>query len=290
MEDFCNSIAAGILRVSMHVLLTVSRPRFWIYLLGPYVIGAVAAMGQGGSLSWTGLFFALYFTYPANLLIYGVNDVFDADTDALNEKKQGYESRFHDSHYRSLFTVLFILHGIFLPFLFLSSPLAASFLALFLFLGIFYSAPPLRLKARPFLDAASNVLYIMPGLFSYVLFGGDSFVLPIIFAAFLWAMAMHAYSAVPDIAADTRAGIATIATTLGARVTLLMCFVFYVTAGVLTAWFVHPLGWLGVLVYGGLMILSLRAKNHTELFALYRRFPLVNTLMGALLFFIVFFQ
>lgn len=272
----------------MYPLLTVSRPRFWIYVFGPYLIGSIAALVHGGVFSWLGMVFAVYFTFPANLLIYGINDVFDAETDALNEKKKGYESRFSSLQYRSLFFTLLILHLLFLPALFFVPFSALVFLLAFLVLGIFYSAPPLRFKARPFFDAASNVLYVMPGLFAYALFGGVSYAWPLVLAAFLWSMAMHAYSAVPDIAADMRAGISTIATTLGDRVTLIVCFFLYVFSGLLTALFFDGiLGFLGVTVYGGLMLLSLRAKNHAELFSLYRRFPLVNTVMGALLFFAV---
>lgn len=35
--------------------------------------------------------YLLYFLFPANLLVYGVNDIADEDTDILNAKKQGYE-------------------------------------------------------------------------------------------------------------------------------------------------------------------------------------------------------
>jgi 4-hydroxybenzoate polyprenyltransferase len=34
------------------------------------------------------LAFALYFTFPANLFVYGVNDFADYDTDKFNSKKQ----------------------------------------------------------------------------------------------------------------------------------------------------------------------------------------------------------
>jgi 4-hydroxybenzoate polyprenyltransferase len=42
----------------------------------------------------SGVFLArlVYFTLPANLLIYGVNDIADYDTDKNNPKKQSYES------------------------------------------------------------------------------------------------------------------------------------------------------------------------------------------------------
>ena len=35
-----------------------------------------------------------YFLLPANVLLYGVNDVFDADIDAENSKKEGRELRY----------------------------------------------------------------------------------------------------------------------------------------------------------------------------------------------------
>lgn len=275
----------------MHAFLTISRPRFWVYLLGPYVLGAVAALhaGESGYLLG-GLLWGLYFTLPANALIYGVNDLFDRETDAMNEKKQGYETVFDPSHRRRFFSFLIFLHLPFFFFIPLLSFSALFFSALFLFLGIFYSAPPLRFKVRPFLDSLSNVLYVLPGCVAYAAFGGSHYAWPLVVAAGLWAMAMHAYSAVPDIVADTRAGIATIATVLGGHRTLLMCLGLYVLSGVLTAWMFHPVGLLGVLTYSVLMLVSLRAKNHAQLFAVYRIFPLVNTLMGAVLFFAILFQ
>ena len=36
--------------------------------------------------------FVVYFLIPANILIYGINDIFDYDTDKLNPKKGTYEA------------------------------------------------------------------------------------------------------------------------------------------------------------------------------------------------------
>lgn len=44
---------------------------------------------------------------------------------------------------------------------------------------------------------------------------------------------MHAYSAIPDIQADQKAGIATVATVLGARWTSRYCIFLYVASGIL---------------------------------------------------------
>ena len=71
-------------------LLKTSRPRFWIYLIGPILIAFAASGLQFSPLL---ILLGLYATLPANLLIYGVNDIFDRDTDALNAKKSGYERR-----------------------------------------------------------------------------------------------------------------------------------------------------------------------------------------------------
>ena len=79
--------------MSITKLLRISRPRFWIYLLGPYLIGSILAF-EPMQIIWQWQFWLgfVYFTLPANLLIYGVNDIFDYETDKLNPKKQNYEA------------------------------------------------------------------------------------------------------------------------------------------------------------------------------------------------------
>ena len=58
-------------------LLKVSRPRFWIYIFGPYIVGLIAGVeNKTELLSLLYLLFGIYFLYPANLLIYGVNDIY----------------------------------------------------------------------------------------------------------------------------------------------------------------------------------------------------------------------
>ena len=75
--------------MKLSYLLKISRPRFWIYLLGPYLIGIIAATDTVDILYtipfWIGF---LYFLFPANLLIYGANDISDYQTDQHNQKKQ----------------------------------------------------------------------------------------------------------------------------------------------------------------------------------------------------------
>src|SRR6476469_2644537 len=96
-------------------LLRVSRPRFWIYIFGPYLVGvAAAAVGRADFLRTDAIIYALYFLLPANLLIYGVNDIFDYETDRLNPKKEGYEELVYPSRRGGLITAILILN---IPFM-----------------------------------------------------------------------------------------------------------------------------------------------------------------------------
>lgn len=273
-------------------LLKVSRPRFWPYLCGPFVVGLIAA-GTVEATSTKLLLVAmgLYFTFSANLLIYGINDVYDYETDKNNPKKQGYEALVTPKQHNFLASAIAVSNFPFLlPFLFWGSIAASAriSLALFLFFGVAYSAPPIRAKVRPVLDTLFNSLYVFPALVSYGLVT-NSWPSPKLFiAAVLWCMAMHAYSAVPDISADKKAKLSTIATLLGARGTLLFCFVCYMAAAVLSY---GVLGWFSVVfgaIYMAMMVRSLTLPTRDNVFKLYKWFPTLNLIVGFSLFWWVY--
>jgi 4-hydroxybenzoate polyprenyltransferase len=288
-------------------LIKISRPRFWIYLLGPFMLGwAIHIPAQDFwlvlSLTWPALsVFGYHFTFASNLLLYGVNDMFDYETDRLNPKKQNYEGLVLPEERPRLVYLILVAHAPIisylwfwwksaelLPSLFNSFVTFAILSLLFILLAIGYSAPPIRAKARPFWDSLFNVLYVVPGLIGYLL-AADIATLqwPLVLAACLWCIAMHAYSAVPDIESDTQAGLSTIATALGKTRTLWFCLVCYAAAALLS---VSALKWLAYLLgatYLVLMGLSLKTKNNPDLFRYYKLFPFINTLAGAALFFFI---
>ncbi len=73
-------------------VLRISRPRFWIYELGPYMIGVLGAILTSQQSRetinlWRVFLFGFYFLIPANIWIYGINDIYDYETDKLNPKK-----------------------------------------------------------------------------------------------------------------------------------------------------------------------------------------------------------
>ena len=276
----------------MKKFLTISRPRFWIYVAGPFWLCA-AILYPSIHNTLQGIVFLLYFTFPANILIYGINDIYDTETDVLNDKKSSYEQVLQKSDQKKLLWVIlitnipFILYGLFV----LPVPALVS-LILFILLAWQYSATPLRAKAIPFVDSiVSGLLYIVPAgvAWGIITHSYPSF-LPML-AGFLWSYAMHLYSAVPDINADKAAHIKTGANLLGKNPTLILCGVLYLSSAIIAFIYIKFFAVIAALAYLYLIGISISKKNPEGVLAVYKIFPLLNTCIGAMLFFqILFFK
>jgi len=264
-------------------LFKISRPRFWIYILGPYVIGVLAASPVGNWPLVVAL--SIYFTLPANLLIYGVNDIFDYETDKHNPKKEAYETLVKPKDQQLLWRWIAITNTPFLLVLPFVGNNGRWGFAGFLFFSVFYSMPPIRAKVRPLIDSIFNTLYIFPGVVGYAVVAKSLPSFELCLAATFWCMAMHAYSAVPDSEADKKAKIATIATQLGKVNTLIFCLVCYAFAAGLS---IATLGLFSIVagsLYGFMIILTLQTRSSKGVMRLYSLFPGINMTVGMLLFF-----
>jgi 4-hydroxybenzoate polyprenyltransferase len=264
---------------TVRYLLTLSRPRFWLYLAGPVIVGVTAAATTPAAL-FDPLAVALfvYFLLPANLFLYGVNDVFDADVDAENPKKEDREARWQGG--RSVVAAV-VVSGLLGAGLFAVTPaLAWPYLAGFFVLAVGYSAPPLRFKTTPFLDSASNGLYILPGAAVYAALSGTHPPLPALAGAWLWTMGMHTFSAVPDIEPDREAGIKTTATVLGEERTYAYCGAAWLGAAVAFAPVDARVSVL-LLAYPVVVFVLYWSDVPTE--RAYWWYPALNTLVGMIL-------
>ena len=214
------------IKSELKYILKLSRPRFWLYLAGPAILGLVLGAENISQLyNFENILIFLYFLIPANIMLYGVNDYFDRDVDEGNPKKEDKEEKYRDNKFTDL-TIGFST-ALIIPVA-LNLPLEAFPLILaFLFLSVFYSAPPLRFKARPFMDSLSNGLYILPLAITYTAVTQTLPPVTIFVAGWLWTMAMHTYSAIPDIEPDRKAGIQTTATFLGRKNTYIYCTVIW---------------------------------------------------------------
>jgi 4-hydroxybenzoate polyprenyltransferase len=273
----------------------LSRPRFWVYLFGPYIVGVAAAYNQLGfeTVNEVSILLAgLFFLFPANLFIYGVNDLYDYETDKNNPKKKSYETLIAPINRRFFINVLsaFMIPFVaVLSYLFVANDLyiAVWSLILFLFFGAGYSTPPIRAKTKPFLDSFFNILYIFPGFVGYSIMLNAWPSPQIILAATAWVMAMHAFSAVPDIKSDKKAKINTIATVLGKKNTIILCEALYIASAALTFSYLGYLSFVIGFVYIYLMVLAYNSITEEKLFRIYKVFPKINLVVGAILFFAV---
>lgn len=270
--------------MTLRDVIKTSRPHFWMYEGATFALIGVLAGASSITqlLSPLVLLFTFYFLIPANILIYGINDIYDYGTDLLNPKKVSYEGLITPEKRKSLYTWIVLSTLPFLFFVPLHTPTLISFI-LFMFFAVFYSAKPIRAKGIPFLDSFFSAgHYVATGVFGYYLAGGIGIPTAGIIAGMLWAMAMHAYSAVPDIQADTKAGINTIATTLTKKGTLFLCLcLFGISAFVISGTF-QTIASIGALTYGILMYKSFDTTDE-KLFSLYTYFPYINASIGALI-------
>ena len=215
-------------------LLIASRPVSWINTAYPFAAAYVMTTRE---VDLTLVLGTLFFLVPYNLAMYGINDVFDYESDLRNPRKGGAHGAVLDRRMHRV--TLWASALLCLPFVaylvVIGSAVSWLILAASLFFVVFYSAPPLRLKERPFLDSVtSSIHFFSPAVYGLVLAGAAwTPALVALIAAFaLWGVASHAFGAVQDVVADREAGIASIATARGARWTVRFALACYAAAGV----------------------------------------------------------
>jgi 4-hydroxybenzoate polyprenyltransferase len=213
-----------------------SRPVSWINTAYPFALTYLLLARPVDPLAL--VVGTAYFLVPYNLAMYGVNDVFDYESDLRNPRKGGVEGTVLAPRWHRPILIAALVSNV--PFLvalvLLGGPASWLVLAISVFAVIAYSAPRLRFKERPVLDSVtSSTHFVSPAVYAVALAGvaPDARTVLLLAAFFCWGMASHAFGAVQDIPADREAGIGSVATVLGARTTVLIAFVLYAAAGVL---------------------------------------------------------
>jgi 4-hydroxybenzoate polyprenyltransferase len=219
----------------LRALFVASRPLSWVNTAFPFAAAYLITTGSIGPVLVVG---TIYFLIPYNLAMYGINDVFDYESDLHNPRKGGVEGALLDRRlHRATLIAAAATNIPFLVFLVVvGSPLSWLVLAISVFAVIAYSAPVLRFKERPFLDSfTSSIHFVSPALYGLVL-AGARFTpqLWLLLGAFLlWGIASHAFGAVQDVMADREGGIASVATVIGAQATVRLSVLGYLAAGIL---------------------------------------------------------
>jgi 4-hydroxybenzoate polyprenyltransferase len=216
-------------------LLLSSRPLSWVNTAFPF---AAAYLVTTREIDVALVLGALFFLVPYNLAMYGINDVFDYESDLRNPRKGGAEGALLDRslHRLTLWASAVTTAPFLIVLVLLGNAESWLVLAVSMFALVAYSAPGLRFKERPFLDSlTSSTHFVSPAVYGLTLGGAEltPSLLALLGAFFLWGAASHAFGAVQDVVADRAGGIASIATVIGASATVRFAGTAYLAGAVL---------------------------------------------------------
>ena len=182
----------------IRALFLTSRPLSWVNTAYPFAAAYVLATGRVDATLVVG---TLFFLVPYNLAMYGINDVFDYESDLRNPRKGGVEGALLQPRYHRL--TLWLSGLVALPFVVylvvVGDPLSWLVLAVSLFAVVAYSAKGLRFKERPFLDSiTSSTHFVSPAVYALVLVDAEwtPVTVAVMVAFFLWGAASQAFGAV----------------------------------------------------------------------------------------------
>ncbi|HTK39420.1 MAG TPA: prenyltransferase [Patescibacteria group bacterium] len=267
------------------LLFATSRPISWVNTAYPFAAGYIV---MGGGFDTRLLIGTLFFLVPYNLLMYGINDVFDYESDIRNPRKGSIEGAVTPKAYHPL--IIRASVGLSVPFvvylMLAGSVPSALTLLVVLFFVVAYSAKGLRFKEIPLLDSiTSSIHFVGPLVYAYSLVGTNRAGWIAAAAFFAWGIASQAFGAVQDIVPDRQARIRSIATVLGAHQTVRFSLCLYLLASILTMM-------LGidafVVALAGLLYVasiwpyrSLRDADSAQARAGWKRFMWLNYITGA---------
>jgi len=265
IEDFAYPVAAVILlpalwrvltarpvaeRAKFRELFMASRPISWINTAYPFAAAMILTTGRIDALLIIG---TLYYLIPYNLALYGINDVYDYESDQHNPRKDSIEGALlrPEIHPTLLGAALITNLPFLVVFIYAANWFGLAALAVSTFALLAYSLPGLRFKERPIVDSmTSSAHFVTPAVIGFALAGAEFTTsrVVILTAFFLWGMAAHAFGAVQDVVPDRAGGIGSVATVFGAAVTVRISLLLWVAAGILMLLTPAPGPWAALIV------------------------------------------
>jgi len=197
-------------------LTQVSRPGLWSTTALFYLM----ALGHGNFIRswtfWVGLFYVLV---PLGLVLYGVNDIVDADADRFNPRKGTFlfGSRGAAGQLAALRWQIALAQIPFVALFFVViGPLILLWLAALALAVTLYNSPRVGWKGRPPFDVLIQASYLLVFVLSSWLNHVPQLPWPTFVFGAMFAMHSHVFGEVMDIAPDQRSGRRTTATQIGA--------------------------------------------------------------------------
>lgn len=224
------------------LLFRVSRPLLLpgiplIFLLGVYLAG-----GSLAELPLAGIVQLVILTFPLNILLYGLNDIYDFESDQKNILKgKGFGEALLPKHHNFIYKAATISCLLIVATAFCTFSLTNIVLSLLMvILAIIYSVPPIRLKTKPPLDSLVNGLgyCLLPFALGFTYFLPLTEIPTELLLVSLTVMGAHMYASIRDYTYDKEAGEITISVALGkqttaflASITVLIPLVYLIQTG-----------------------------------------------------------
>jgi 4-hydroxybenzoate polyprenyltransferase len=207
--------SSGLQASNFAFLIQVSRPGLWSTTAMFYLMPlGHADLLHSGKL-WLGLFFVLF---PLGFLLYGVNDIVDAEADRLNPRKGTFlfGSRGAREQLAALkWQVAVVQIPFLLAFYFLEGPRILWWYATLLLAVGLYNGPRLGWKGRPPFDVLIQASYLLIFVLSSWLNKAPQLPWQTFLFGALFAMHSHVFGEVMDIEPDRLSGRTTTATLIG---------------------------------------------------------------------------
>lgn len=197
-------------------LIQVSRPGLWSTTALFYLMPLGRADVWHSKTLWLGL---LYVLFPLGLLLYGVNDIVDAEADRYNPRKGTFlfGSRGGSDQLSALRWKIAAAQIPFLAIFFyvIGARILAWYATLLVAVAI-YNAPRFGWKSHPPFDVLIQASYLLVFVLSSWLSGAQQLPWQTFLFAGLFAMHSHVFGEVMDIEPDRLSGRKTTATVIGA--------------------------------------------------------------------------
>lgn len=212
-------------------LILISRPIGYIFNAAIYILGLVLS---GASYSNRMLLGAFLLTLPVNLLIFGLNDIFDIKSDTYNIRKGGSQGAIAHVTEKSILKVYIAFTAVLILTVGYITGGFGYFISLLgiVILAYAYSVPPIRLKTRPIFDSISNGLGVILLLLCGYWFGQSIYDISLpniglLLALFSFTVGLHITYTLTDYESDKIANDKTVAVQFGknfARLISLLAF------------------------------------------------------------------
>jgi len=212
-------------------LIKTSRPLGWIIVPLVFLLGFTAYHTE---LSLLPIVQLSLLSFPYCLLLYGINDVYDYESDRINPRKQISNRVLCESEYFPLVKKTSFIVAVLLisSSIITLNLLNIAAMLLLLFFSHQYSAPPLRLKERPPLDSFSNCIFYW---YAPILIGASYYatifdIYITVYFIMACLMGIHSFSTILDYSVDKMAGDRTFAVVFGKRSASLFAAITFIVS------------------------------------------------------------